>query len=102
ASRQLCIALVAASALSAITGPLLVMVLPAAVNSIQVSLDAENAAAAPLMWWIALAAGLSLIVTSTEEVRKYLRRRLEDEIQLRVDSRLLSHVAGLDVATLED
>lgn len=103
ANRRLSVWLVAATAAAAISSPLLIAVLGASVNEIEQSFDA---AASPgevsLARWIALAAGLSLIVASMEELRRYLRRRLEDEIQLRVNSRLISHVAGLDLATLEN
>jgi ATP-binding cassette subfamily B protein len=101
-NRRLCVWLLVTSATSAIVGPLLVLVLGASVSEIQSALDNSTAGAASLTPWVALAAGLSLLVATTDEVRRYLRRRLEDEIQLRVDSRLIWHVAGLDVAALED
>jgi ATP-binding cassette subfamily B protein len=102
ANRTLCLWLLISTAASAIAGPLLVVVLGASVGEIQTALASGTSDAGALTRWIAIAAGLSLLVATTEEVRRYVRRRLEDEVQLRVDSRLIWHVAGLDVATLED
>lgn len=102
ANRRLCLWMLLSTAGAAVAGPLLVVALGASVSAIQASLEAGTSDAGALNRWIAIAAGLSLLVATTEEVRKYVRRRLEDEVQLRVDSRLIWHIAGLDVATLED
>ncbi len=101
-NRRLCIALLVASLASAVAGPLLVLALGAAVSEIQSTLDSRTSDAGDLAPWIAIAAVLSLLVATTDEIRRYVRRRLEDEIQLRVDCRLIWHIAGLNVSTLED
>ena len=103
ANRRLCIWMISVSAAAAIAGPLLVLVLGASVSEIERSIDnAGSSGTLSLTGWIVLAAGLSLTVATTDELRRYFRRRLEDEIQLGVDSRIISHVAALDLATLED
>lgn len=101
-NRRLCIALGVSSLASAVAGPLLVLVLGGAVREIQTALEARTSQSGDLARWIVIAAVLSLSAATADEIRRYVRRRLEDEIQLRVDCRLIWHVAGLNVATLEE
>ena len=60
-------------------------------------------AALPATWgWIGLGAALAFVQTAGALGNRYLTRRLQDEVGMRVNTDILEHAARLDLATFED
>ncbi len=101
ANRRLSTLQIAATLITAIVTPLLVVVLGAAVGQIESSVSSGRPDSRVLDRWVLLAGAVGLLMTTAEAARKYCRHRLSDEIRLRVNQRVVSHAATLDLQLLE-
>ena len=101
ANRRLNTLQIAATLITAIVTPLLVVVLGAAVSQIELSVSLGRPDSRVLDRWVLLAGTVGLLMTTAEAARKYCRHRLSDEIRLRINQRVVSHAATLDLQLLE-
>jgi len=65
-------------------------------------LDQAQPRVSPLLPWLALAFGLSLVEAIGYKSDTYLKKRLTDELNLRTTTDILRHASALDVAFFED
>jgi len=63
---------------------------------------AGGAPARPLGGWLVLGAALAFLQIGSALGAKYLARRLQDEVNIRVNTDILEHAGRLDLATFED
>jgi ATP-binding cassette subfamily B protein len=72
------------------------------INAAAAVLNGEAAGMGPLAPWLALGFVFTALEAVTLLTNGYVRRRLEDEINVRVTGDILAHAAGLDLAFFED
>jgi ATP-binding cassette subfamily B protein len=65
-------------------------------------LDTPDVGFGPIHVWLLLAFGLSIVEAIGMKLDAFLRSRLRDELNLRINSEILEHSARLDVAFFED
>ena len=57
---------------------------------------------APILPWLALGLGLTVLMAVSKLFSQYLAGRLADEVDISITSKILTHAAKLDVAFYED
>ncbi len=72
------------------------------INAAAAVLAGEATGMAPLAPWLALGFVFTALEAVTLLANGYVRRRLEDEMNVRVTGDILAHAAGLDLAFFED
>ncbi|WP_420627696.1 ABC transporter ATP-binding protein [Candidatus Leptofilum sp.] len=56
----------------------------------------------PLLYWLSISFGITLLETIGDFATKYFNRRLHDELNLHITSDVLTHATKLDMAHFED
>jgi ABC-type multidrug transport system fused ATPase/permease subunit len=100
-NRRLSAWQLAATIVTAVMTPTLVVLLGGAVTQIEAGVSVKDADSWVLNVWVTLAGVSALLIAMSEAVRKYCRQRLTDEVRLRVNHRVFSHAASFDLQTLE-
>lgn len=101
ANPRLSLVQMAATLVSAIATPLLVLVLGAAVGDIDASIASGRPDVRVLDRWVLIAGVAGVLIAAAEGARRYCRQRLADEVRLKVNQQVVAHAAMLDLQMLE-
>lgn len=102
AERRLCVMMAATSLVAALTSPLLALLTGAAVSEVQPALERGAIAESRITIWLLAGGALGMALACAAALRKYTRRRLHDQILLRVNHDVLRHATSLDLETREN
>jgi len=72
------------------------------INSVVEATTQQSDQLTPLLPWLFLGLGLTIIMAVSNLLHKFLAGRLADEIDISITSKILNHAARLDVAFFED
>jgi len=72
------------------------------INSVVEATKLQSDQLTPLLPWLFLGLGLTIMMAVSELLHKFLVGRLADEVDISITSKILNHAARLDVAFFED
>lgn len=101
ANPRLSLVQMAATLVSAVATPMLVLVLGAAVSEIDASIASGHHSTQVLDRWLFVAGIAGILIAAAEGARRYCRLRLADEVRLKVNQQVVAHAATLDLQMLE-
>jgi ATP-binding cassette, subfamily B, bacterial len=78
------------------------LVMRGLINSVIEATSRRSHELTPLLPWLVLGLGLTILMTLSKLLSQFLTGRLADEVDISVTSKIMSHAAQLDVAFYED